>query len=76
MDNKMLIRVRVKTGVKKDEIKKIKEGLFEIKVREKREAGMANAKAVKILAGHLGVSDKRIRIIKGAKNPSKILKIF
>ena len=71
----MLIRVKVTAKAKKDDVKEVKEGLFEIRVREKKEAGLANRKMLSILAGYFGLPEKKIKIIKGHRSPSKIIDI-
>jgi len=69
----MHIKVRVKTGAKNESIREVSEGKFEISVREKPEANMANERVVALVALHLGVPVKKIRIVKGHHHPSKIL---
>ena len=69
----MHIKVRVKTGAKNESIREVSEGKFEMSVREKPESNMANERVVELVALHLGVPVKKIRIVKGHHNQSKIL---
>ncbi|MEK7093281.1 MAG: DUF167 domain-containing protein [Patescibacteria group bacterium] len=69
----MHIKVRVKTGAKNESIRELPDGRFEISVREKPEANMANNRVAELVAEHLGVSAKKVRIVKGHHHPSKIL---
>ncbi len=71
----MHIKVRVKTGAKNESIRELAEGRFEISVREKPEANMANERVVELVAGRLGLPVKKLRIVKGHHHPSKILSI-
>ena len=71
----MHIKVRVKTGAKNESIREVSEGKFEISVREKPEANMANERVVALVALHLGVPVKKIRIVKGHHHQSKILSV-
>ncbi|MEO0280596.1 MAG: DUF167 domain-containing protein [candidate division WOR-3 bacterium] len=60
---------------KRDEIVKISENSFEIKVREKPQKGEANKKVIKILSDYFKVPESKIRIIKGFKEKNKIFEI-
>jgi len=71
----MHIKVRVKTGAKNESIREVSEGKFEISVREKPEANMANERVVELVALYLKVPVKRVRIVKGHHHPSKILSV-
>ncbi|MEO0253793.1 MAG: DUF167 domain-containing protein [candidate division WOR-3 bacterium] len=71
----MIIRVKVFTESKRDEIFKISENSFEIKVREKPIKGEANKKVIKILSDYFKVPESKIRIIKGFKERNKIFEI-
>ncbi len=72
----MLIKVKVTTESKKDEIIKKSEDSFLVKVREKAEGGMANQKVKQILADYFNISDNKIRLIKGGKRTNKIFEIL
>ena len=82
----MHIKVRVKTGAKNESIKQIVVPhqntevqppylAFEVSVREKPEANMANKRVLALMAKALKIPAARIRITKGHHSPSKILSI-
>lgn len=71
----MLIKVRVKTGAKRESLKKVGDR-YEVAVREKPERNAANARVLALMAAELGVSQKKLRIIKGHHSPSKTLSIL
>lgn len=71
----MLIKVKVTTESKKDEIVKKSEDSFLVKVKEKAEGGMANQKVKQILASYFKVTEGKIRLIKGGKRSNKIFEI-
>jgi uncharacterized protein YggU (UPF0235/DUF167 family) len=69
----MHIKVRVKTGAKNESVKKISGDHYELSVREKPEANMANKRVLVLMARTLKIPVERIRITKGHHSPSKIL---
>lgn len=78
----MQVSVRVVAGAKKEGVEPLSKNLpagqagrLKISVKAKAEAGAANARAVVLLAKHLGVPAKTVRIIKGHKTPSKIIAV-
>ena len=71
----MLIKVKVIPNSKKEEIAKKKDS-FEIKVREKPINNKANKAVIIVLSSFLEISQKKIRIIKGAKTRNKIIEII
>ncbi|MDD3032535.1 MAG: DUF167 domain-containing protein [Candidatus Pacebacteria bacterium] len=71
----MFIKVKCHPSSKKEIFEKKDENSFEIFIKEKPERGEANKKVTEILAEIYGVSHKKLRIIKGAKSPSKIFEI-
>lgn len=71
----MLIRVRVKTKAKKESVRKLSEGQFEVSVREKPELNMANKRMLELVAEHLGLPASKLRLIKGQHRPSKLLSV-
>ena len=72
----MLIKVKVFTEAKKDEIVKKAEDNYIVKVREKAEGGKANQKVKEILASYFKISSGKVRLIKGGKKPNKIFDIL
>jgi len=71
----MLIKVKVFSNSKKEEIIKKSEDSFEIKVKEKPIMGRANRKVVRVLASYFKIPESKIRLIKGFKERSKIFEI-
>ncbi|MDP3965484.1 MAG: DUF167 domain-containing protein [bacterium] len=71
----MYIKVRVKTGQKKESVEPGSKGVFKIGVKEKAERNSANARVIKIIAERLGVPAKKVRIVNGHHSRSKILAI-
>ena len=71
----MFIKVKCHPSSKKEFFEKREENSFEIFVKEKPERGEANKKIIQILSEIYGTSTKKLRIIKGAKSPSKIFEI-
>lgn len=71
----MLIRVKVFPESKNEEIIKKAEDRFEVKVKEKAEMGMANRAVIAALSAHFKIPSAKIRLIKGARERSKIFDI-
>ncbi len=71
----MEIRVRVKAGAKNDRIKKTTKG-YEVSVRAAAAGGMANESVLALVSRELGVSSKKLRIVKGLRSPSKTIAII
>ncbi|MBI2057455.1 MAG: DUF167 domain-containing protein [Candidatus Yanofskybacteria bacterium] len=71
----MKISVKVKTGSKKEEIKKVSNDSFEIKTKALPIEGKANLAVIKILADYLDIPKSRIKILKGQKSKSKTLEV-
>ncbi|QQG46536.1 MAG: DUF167 domain-containing protein [Candidatus Niyogibacteria bacterium] len=72
----MLIKVKVFAGAKKEGISRKSENHFEICVKAKAERGEANRAVIRALAEHLKIPASRVRMIKGARRPSKIFEIL
>ncbi len=71
----MYIKVRVYPKSKKEELKKLSENRFEIKVKEKAERNIANKRIIQILAEYFKVDYKEIKIVNGYHSPSKLISI-
>lgn len=71
----MLIRVRVKAGARNERVGKSGD-IFDLSVREKALGGAANARVLELLALSLGVSVKKLRIVKGQRSPAKTVKVL
>ena len=71
-----LLRVKVHPGSREDRIEGKTPTAYEAWVRAKPEQGKANAAVLALLAGKLGIATKRLRIMKGATSPSKIIAVL
>lgn len=70
------IKVKAHPGSKEDRLASRAVDSFEIWVRAPAERGLANAAVLVLLASHLRIEAKRLRIIKGAQSPSKIVSVL
>ncbi len=69
----MYLKIKVITESKKESIEKINEDTFEIRLKEKRERGMANSRIIELLQNIY--PDTKIRIVSGHQSPSKIVSV-
>ena len=72
----MYIKVRVKTGQRKESVERVSPVSFKISVKEKPEKNLANQRVLQIVAECLRVPIKKIKIISGHHSPSKLLSII
>ena len=72
----MYIKIKVHPGARTDKILKKAGDAYEIWVKAAAERGLANAAAIRLLAASAGADPKRIFLVKGARTPSKIVKIL
>jgi uncharacterized protein YggU (UPF0235/DUF167 family) len=71
----MYIKVRAKTGMKKEELTEISEAHFTISVREKPVQNLANKRIIALIAKHFRVPIGKVRILNGRHSPSKLLSV-
>lgn len=71
----MYIKVKVKTGARREVVSKLSEDKFEISVKEKPINNEANRRIIFLISSHLGVKESNVRIVKGSRSPSKIVLI-
>jgi len=71
----MRIRVRVKPKAKKEEVKKISEEEYEVKVKEPPEGGRANERLIELLSKYFKVPKSSIRIVSGHTSRNKVVEI-
>ena len=71
----MLIKLRVHADSRRSAVGKRAEDSYEVWVRAKAERGMANREALGALAAALGVPFARLRLVKGAASPAKIVEL-
>lgn len=71
-----MFHVKVHAGDKHNLVVSVKPNAFAVWVRAKPEQGRANEAALALLAKHLGVHPKRLRIMRGANTPNKIIALL
>jgi uncharacterized protein len=71
-----LFRVKVHPDSRENRIEEKGPTAYEAWVKAEAEQGKANAAVLALLAARLGIEAKRLRIIKGATSPSKIIQIL
>ena len=72
---KMLIKVKVFPKSREEKVVEKSNDSFEVWVREEPKRGLANKAVIRILASYFGISESKIRLIKGFKKRNKIFKI-
>jgi uncharacterized protein YggU (UPF0235/DUF167 family) len=72
----LLLRLKVHAAARQDRIDARGPAAYEAWVRAKPEGGKANAAVLALLARQLGVEAKRLRIVKGAASPSKLVTVL
>jgi len=65
------VKVRVRAGCRRESVEQVNDH-WTIAVRERPERGEANARVKTLLARHLKVPERALRLIKGATTPSKL----
>lgn len=71
----MLIKVKAVSNAKSKKVIQKTENSFEVHVKEPPIRGLANQAIINALVGFFGVSKSNVRLIKGAKQRSKIFEI-
>ena len=66
------IKVKVHAGEKKNRLEQKSPDSYEIWVKAPAEQGRANEAVRAVLAAHLGLSENKLSLIKGAASPAKI----
>lgn len=72
----MRLAVKVKTGAKKNEVKKIDNSTYTIFTTAQPIEGKANKAVIDLLADFLDISPSRINIVSGLKSKQKIVEIY
>jgi len=68
-----LVKLKVHADSRREKLERKGPDAFEAHVKAPAERGLANASALRLLAGALGLEAKQLRIIKGAHSPAKII---
>ena len=71
----MLIKAHIFPCSKEEKVVQTGADAFNVSVREKPENGLANARAIELLAFYFAVPAGKIRLIKGARESHKIFDI-
>jgi len=71
----MLIKVKVITKAKKQEVIKKGDDSFLVKIRQAPEKGLANKAVTANLAVYFKIPERDIKLVKGAKQRNKIFSI-
>ncbi len=71
----MLLRVKVKPSSKREEVRRISETEYEVRVGAPPEGGKANEKLREILADFFGVPKGRVKILRGHTSRIKLVEI-
>ena len=72
----VLLKVKAHPGSREDRVERRGPDSFEVWVRAPAERGLANAAVLALVARELGLPPKRLRLVKGASSPSKIVSIL
>lgn len=72
----MYVKVHVYAGMKKEQVKKLKDNSYEIVTKSPAERNIANEKVREVIANEYQVSKKAVRIVNGHHNPSKLLEVI
>jgi hypothetical protein len=71
----LIIKVKVKPNAKKEEIKKLDENFYEIRVTVIPEKGKANEKVIEVLSKYFKTAKSNIKLLKGQTSREKIFEI-
>ena len=71
----MKIELRVIAKAKREEVRKISENTYRIKVTAPPEKGKANKRVIELLSEELGIKKQDIKIVSGRASSRKIISI-
>jgi uncharacterized protein (TIGR00251 family) len=71
----MKIRVKVKPNARTNEVKKLDENYYEVRVTVPTEKGKANKKVIEVLSEYLRLPKSKIAIKSGEKSREKVIEI-
>lgn len=69
------VEVKVIARAKKEEIVRLSENIYRIKVFVPPEKGRANERVIEILSDELGVNKRKVRIVSGLTSNRKIIEV-
>jgi len=68
--------IKVKTGARKEYVKKITETSYEIAVKERPYEGRATEAVIKAFAEYLDIPQSNITLVTGSRSAQKILEVL
>jgi uncharacterized protein len=71
----MIIKIKVKPNAMSNEVKKLGENYYEVKVTVVPEKGKTNAKVIEALSKYFRVPKSSIEIRSGGKSREKVIKL-
>nr|AEQ20591.1 YggU family protein [uncultured bacterium CSLF42] len=74
--NRRYIKLKVQAGARENAVQVKTEDSWAVSVKEPAEDGRANRAALSLVAAHLGMPANKLRLIKGAHSPAKIVEVF
>lgn len=72
----MLIKLKVHPDAKRSALTRRAEDSYEVWVKAPARGGLANRAALAALAEALGLPAGRLRLVKGAASPAKIVQVY
>lgn len=72
----MIINATITTGTNEEEISKLDDGSFKVRMKEQPIKGLANKKTVEMIAKHFKVPLSMVRIKFGFKSRNKVIEIL
>ncbi len=72
----MYVRVHVYAGMKKEQVTKLKDAVYEIVTPAPAERNLANQRVRELIAREYEVTASSVRIVTGHHNPSKLLEVI
>ena len=72
----MFLKIKAFPDSKKEEVVEKGADKFWVYVKAPASQGLANEAVFRILAKYLGVATNKLRLVKGARTPSKIVEII
>ena len=70
------IRVKVKPNSRSNEVTRIADGSFAVKVTDPPSEGRANEKVIELLAKHFGIPKRNIAMVRGFSSRNKVLELL
>ena len=71
----MRFRVKVNAGAQSESVRELADGSLQVRTRAPASKGKANARALELLAKHLGVDADDIEIVAGKTSPVKHIEV-